>query len=95
MTQRLLNKVAIVTGSSSGLGRAISLLYAREGAKIVCSDLTPSARTIIADETKEKTHEMIQKAGGESIFVKTDVSNTRDMEELVRAAVHEFGRLDM
>ncbi|KAE9377534.1 NAD(P)-binding protein [Stipitochalara longipes BDJ] len=95
MTLRLLNKVAIVTGSSSGLGRAISLLYAREGAKIVCSDLTSSARSIIAEEANNNTHDMIQKAGGKSIFVKADVSKASDMEQVVTAAAQEFGRLDI
>jgi NAD(P)-dependent dehydrogenase (short-subunit alcohol dehydrogenase family) len=95
MTQRLLNKVAIVTGSSSGIGRAISLLYAREGATVVCSDLTPSARSIIPDETSENTHDLIYKAGGKSIFVQTDVSKAKDMEDLVSIAVKKYGRLDM
>jgi NAD(P)-dependent dehydrogenase (short-subunit alcohol dehydrogenase family) len=95
MSQRLLNKVAIVTGSSSGLGRAISLLYLREGAKVVCSDLTPSARALIPDETDANTHEIIQRAGGEAIFVKTDVGKAEDMKGLIEAAVKKFGRLDM
>lgn len=95
MTQRLLNKVAIVTGSSSGLGRAIAILYAREGAKVVCADLSPSARTVIAAETNDNTHELIHKADGKAIFIKTDVSKAKDMEDLVTGTVEEFGRLDM
>jgi len=95
MSNRLLDKVAIVTGSSSGLGRAISLSYAREGAKVVCADLTPSARMKIQDEGEMDTHALIQKEGGHSIFVTTNVGEASDMEALVQAATKEFGRLDM
>lgn len=95
MTQRLLNKTAIITGSSSGLGRAISLLYAKEGARVICSDLSPTARSLIPSETSTPTHELIKESGGGSIFFKTDVSKARDMEDLVEAAVKEFGGLDM
>lgn len=95
MSHRLLNKVAIVTGSSSGLGRAIAVLYSQEGAKVVCSDLTPSARALIPTEADTNTHELIQQAGGESIFVKTDVSQAKAMKALVETAVERFGRLDM
>jgi NAD(P)-dependent dehydrogenase (short-subunit alcohol dehydrogenase family) len=95
MSQRLLNKVAIVTGSSSGLGRAISLLFGREGAKVVCSDLRASARALIPKEADVDTHELIQQVGGDAIFIKTDVSKAKEMEALVKAAVKKFGRLDM
>lgn len=95
MAQRLLNKVAIITGSSSGLGRAIATLYSQEGAKVVCSDLLPSARALVPREAEVDTHELIHQAGGESIFVKTDVSQAKAMEALVKAAVEKFGRLDM
>lgn len=95
MSNRLLDKVAIVTGSSSGLGRAISLAYAREGAKVVCADLTPSARMNLQDEGEIDTHALIQKGGGQSIFVTTNVGEASDMEALVQAATKEFGRLDV
>jgi NAD(P)-dependent dehydrogenase (short-subunit alcohol dehydrogenase family) len=95
MSKRLLNKVAIVTGSSSGLGRAIATLYSQEGAKVVCSDLTPSARALIPNETNTNTHELIQQAGGEAIFIKTDVGEANEMEALVESAIEKFGRLDM
>lgn len=95
MTKRLLDKVAIITGSSSGLGRAIATLYSEEGAKIVCADLSPAARALIANEATIDTHKLIQEAGGEAIFVQTDVSKSIEMEALVARAVEEFGRVDM
>ena len=90
---RLPDKVVIVTGSSSGIGRAISLRYAREGAKLVCGDLTPTARS--EDETTITTHDSIVQAGGQAIFVQTDVGDAKAMENLVAAAVAQYGRLDM
>lgn len=95
MSSRLQGKVAIVTGASSGLGRAISLLYAREGAKVICSDLRPSARLNINDEGDITTHDLINKEGGQSIFVKADVGVASEMEALVQAAAKEYGRVDM
>ncbi|CAI7611867.1 unnamed protein product [Penicillium pancosmium] len=95
MPGRLLNKVAIITGSSSGLGRAISLHYAREGAKVVCSDLKPTARLDLGNEQEIETHALIKKEGGEAIFVKADVGIAGEMEALVKAAVKEYGRLDI
>lgn len=95
MSQRLLNKVAIVTGSSSGLGRAISLLYAKEGAKVICSDLRPSANSLIPSEADVSTHDLILKSGGKAVFVETDVSKAADMSSLIENAVSEFGRLDV
>ena len=91
---RLQDKVAIVTGSSSGLGRAIALRYSREGAKVVCSDLSPVPRLQV-DAESEPTHELITKAGGTAIFVQTDVGDAKQMENLVQEAVREFGRLDV
>ena len=92
---RLENKVAIVTGSSSGIGRAIALRYAREGAKVVCADLVPESRAKHPDEHVCSTHEVIRQAGGEAIFQQTDVGDSSQVESLVKSAVREFGRLDM
>ncbi len=94
---RLSNKVAIVTGSSSGIGRAIAIAYIREGAKVVCADLTPSARPGIDQEATATTLEILQKegGGGRSIFVEADVSKGEDVQALVERAVEHFGRLDM
>ena len=92
---RLLNKVALITGSSSGIGRAIALRYAQEGAHIVCADLSPTARSQVPDEVEIATHDAIIKAGGRAIYVETDVGDAHQMERVVQAAVAEFGRLDM
>jgi NAD(P)-dependent dehydrogenase (short-subunit alcohol dehydrogenase family) len=93
---RLKGKIAIVTGSSSGLGRAIARALAEEGAKVVCSDLRPGAR----DEGYEgdlaiPTHEVISNAGGDAVFVKCDVSRVDEVKELVEAAAKEYGKLDL
>ncbi|KAE8390303.1 hypothetical protein BDV23DRAFT_155495 [Aspergillus alliaceus] len=92
---RLQDKVAIVTGASSGLGRAIAIRYAREGAKVVCADLSPGARSQVPEESGETTHDLIKKAGGQAIFVQADVGDAGQMEGLVRATVKEYGRLDI
>jgi len=92
---RLHDKVAIVTGASSGLGRAISLRYAREGAKVVCADLSATARSQVAEELDIATHDLITRNGGHAIFFQADVGDAGQMEHLVQAAVDRFGRLDM
>jgi NAD(P)-dependent dehydrogenase (short-subunit alcohol dehydrogenase family) len=94
-TGRLAGKSAIITGSSSGLGRAIAILYAQEGASIVCADLRQSARKEIPNELQVNTDELIRRSRGKAIFVKTDVGEAKDMEALVSRAVSEYGRLDM
>jgi NAD(P)-dependent dehydrogenase (short-subunit alcohol dehydrogenase family) len=91
----LASRIAIVTGSSSGLGRCISLALAAEGASVVCADLAPTARAEIASETGVTTHELIAQRGGKAIFVKTDVGDESAMEKLIQAAVQWGGRLDM
>lgn len=85
----LTDQVAIVTGSSSGIGRAIALAIIRQGAIVVCSDL------VAAPDDDQPTHELIAKEGGRGMFIKTDVSNEESMKHLVSATVKEYGRLDM
>ncbi len=80
-------KVAIVTGGSSGIGQAACHLYAREGAKVVVSDI---------DETRGwETVRAIQDKKGEAVFVRTDVSNPRDCRVLVDSTLKTYGRLDV
>lgn len=90
---RLHDKVAIVTGASSGLGRAIAIRYAKEGAKVVCADLTPTARS--QEEAGIMTHDLIIQENGQAIFVQTDVGDATQMETLVKEAVKAYGRLDV
>ncbi|CAG8974525.1 hypothetical protein HYALB_00005795 [Hymenoscyphus albidus] len=92
---RLNNKVSIVTGSSSGLGRAIALEYSKEGAFVVCADLRPNARPEIPEESVINTHDLINQTKGRAIFVTVDVGIAEQVEALVKAAVWEFGRVDM
>jgi NAD(P)-dependent dehydrogenase (short-subunit alcohol dehydrogenase family) len=83
----LSGKVALVTGASSGIGRNTSLMYAREGARVVVSD--------VVEEGGNETVRRIENAGGEAIFVRADVSKPEDCKNLVRQAVDRFGRLDI
>lgn len=92
MPNRLESKVAIITGASSGIGRATSLTFAREGALVVCSDLRETSRQ---ESENEPTHQLIQKNGGKAIFVKCDVSKSQEVEALVQRTVQEYGRIDI
>ena len=77
--------VALVTGGSTGIGRATCLRFGQCGAKVVIGDLNPAG---------EATAEMIRRAGGDSLFVRTDVRDSKQVENLVAATVQTYGRLD-
>jgi NAD(P)-dependent dehydrogenase (short-subunit alcohol dehydrogenase family) len=79
-------KVAIVTGSASGIGRASAELYASEGAKVVVSD--------VDEYGGMETVHLIQEAGGEAAFIRADVSIPEDCASLVVKTVQQYGRLD-
>ncbi|KAK5407782.1 hypothetical protein LTR06_007525 [Exophiala xenobiotica] len=104
---RLQGRIAVVTGSSSGLGQAICLAFAAEGASIFCIDLYPSPRNAInaitsrADDFHNRvpsspgTHELIRQQGGEATYHKADVTRARDVELAIRACVQRYKRVDI
>src|SRR5262245_40696917 len=77
-------KVVLVTGGSSGIGRATSLLFARHGAKVVIGDINPAGA---------ETEETIKSEKGDALFVQTDVSDARQVQNLIATAVKTFGGL--
>ena len=79
-------KVALVTGAGGGIGRATALALAREGARVVASD--------VAGASGEETARLVAAAGGEAVHVACDVTRPAEVEALVAAAVDAFGRLD-
>jgi NAD(P)-dependent dehydrogenase (short-subunit alcohol dehydrogenase family) len=83
----LANKVAIITGATSGIGREAALLFAEHGAKLVIAGRR--------EQEGAETLALIRKSGGDGIFVKTDVAKAADIERLVKTAVEKFGRIDV
>ncbi|MSQ28548.1 MAG: SDR family oxidoreductase [Dehalococcoidia bacterium] len=86
MADRFSGKVALVTGAGSGIGRAAALAFAKEGAKVVVSDIDTAGG--------EATVAAILRKDGEARFVRTDVSDAAEVEAMVAAAVEAYGRLD-
>lgn len=81
------NKTAIITGAGSGIGQATAELFAREGAKVVVSDINEKNGKAVADAVK--------KAGGEAVFIKADSASPDDNARLVAETIKQFGRLDI
>jgi NAD(P)-dependent dehydrogenase (short-subunit alcohol dehydrogenase family) len=79
-------KIGLVTGAGRGLGRACCELVAREGGKVIVADIDAQGG--------EETAHLVRQAGGEATFVRTDVSQSKDVQEMVRAAIETYGRLD-
>jgi NAD(P)-dependent dehydrogenase (short-subunit alcohol dehydrogenase family) len=87
---RLRGRVAIVTGSASGIGRAIAIRFAQEGAHVVVSDVRPDPR-----EGGEPTEAVIEQAAGSCVRIDADSSRWDDIDRLVSETVQRFGRLDV
>lgn len=82
------NKVAVVTGSSRGIGKAIAVCLAREGYKVVVNYLND-------EKEAEGVLEEIKRVGGEGIIFRADVSSSSEAENLIKSAAHAYGRLDV
>lgn len=81
------NKVAIVTGASSGIGEAIAVTFAAAGAKVVVSDIN--------EEGGQRVVELIKNKGGEAFFIKADTSSPEENEQLVNETIKQYGGLDI
>ncbi len=86
MPGTLNDKVALVTGGASGIGRATALTFAREGAKLIVADMN--------EDGGQQTVQMITENGGDATFVQVDVSNATEVEAMISKAVETYGRLD-
>jgi NAD(P)-dependent dehydrogenase (short-subunit alcohol dehydrogenase family) len=84
---KLKNKVALITGAGSGIGRATAILFAKEGAKVVVAD--------IVKEAAEETVKLIKEAGGDAIFAIADVTKASDVQKMIETAMNYYGRLDI
>jgi NAD(P)-dependent dehydrogenase (short-subunit alcohol dehydrogenase family) len=84
---RLQNKIAIITGAGSGIGRGIALAFVKEGAGIVVADWS--------EQGGKETVEQIRKIKGKAVFIKTDVSKTADIDKMVKTCLDKFGRVDI
>jgi glucose 1-dehydrogenase len=90
MSSLLAGKIAVVTGASSGIGRAIAISFASEGASVVIADITEEPL-----EGGDSTLEVISRAGGAASFHKTDVGHWEEVESLIGSTVARHGRLDV
>ncbi len=86
MSKQFEDKVVVVTGAASGIGRAVALAFGQQGAKVVVSD--------VATQGGEETVRLLKNAGGEATFVPCDASQSKEVERLISTTVTTYGRLD-
>ena len=91
---KLKDKVAIITGSSRGIGKATALLFAKEGAKVVV-DYHVSHFEPDAEENAQEVVAQIKEAGGEAVAIKGDVSDEKQVEQLFKEAIETYGKVDI
>jgi len=84
---RLKDKVSIITGAASGIGKATSLVFAREGAKVMCADVNADGAEAVARQ--------IADTGGDAASVRVDVAQEADVQEMISQTVARWGRLDV
>ena len=91
------NRIAIVTGGSSGIGRGIAIEFAREGARVVVTDIqeAPSRGKYHEQNTITPTVDEIEKLGAQGLFVKTDIADDVQVDRLIQKTVEHFGGLDI
>lgn len=89
---RLQDKVAIITGASSGIGRGIALMFSAEGARVAAFDIREESRL---EAEVPSTVEKIKSRGGEAVFLETDVSNSKDVNSSVEKVLEKYGRIDI
>ena len=94
---RLKNRIAIVTGASSGIGRAIALTLSNEGANVIVSDIdeTPKRGKYHEKNTTTPTVDEISKSGGQGTFVQCDMSDEQGIKNLIGNTIEEHGRIDI
>ena len=84
---KLKDKVAIITGSSKGMGKATALMFAKEGAKVVINSRS--------EEKEGSVRKLIEKDGGSAIFIQADISNPKDVKNLFQETVDTYGTVDI
>jgi|TARA_B110000263_G_scaffold211288_1_gene194173 NAD(P)-dependent dehydrogenase (short-subunit alcohol dehydrogenase family) len=84
---RLKNKNAIITGSGNGIGRAIAILFAKEGANVTVAD--------IEEDSGHKTVDLINKDGGKAVYIKVDTSKIDSVQKMIKKSIDEFGEINI
>lgn len=84
---RLRDKITLITGAGSGIGRSTALLFAQEGATVIVNDLSP--------ENGEGTVELIEQAGGRAVFIQADVTDSDSVKKMVDEVIGQFGKIDV